>query len=132
MKIGELAAQSGTGIDAIRFYEREGLLASAQRSASGYRQFDADALRRLRFIRRAKALGFSLEEIAELLSLSTHDEADMQPLAQAVDAKLHDIDRRIAELTRMRAALAGLREAYPGHGALDDCPILAALSGDRP
>lgn len=77
MNIGQLARQAGVPIDTVRYYERQQLLPTAARSAGGYRIFGEQDLRRLRFIRRAKALGFSLDEIGELLSLSDHPPQDM-------------------------------------------------------
>ncbi len=130
MKIGQLAQQAGVGIDTVRYYEREGLLPKAIRLASGYRTYDIDAARRLRFVRRAKILGFTLPEIRELLSLSDGDDADMGNLRAAAAAKLADIEVRIAELGRVRDGLAALVGACPGHGALGDCPILDALAGE--
>ena len=77
MKIGELAQRAGVGIDTVRYYEREGLLPPAQRLASGYRVYAQDDVLRLRFVRRAKALGFTLPEIRDLLTLSSHRDDDM-------------------------------------------------------
>ncbi|CAN5230053.1 helix-turn-helix domain-containing protein [soil metagenome] len=130
MKIGQLAQQAGVGIDTVRYYEREGLLPKAIRLASGYRTYDIDAARRLRFVRRAKALGFTLPEIRELLSLSDGGDGDMGNLRAAAATKLADVDTRIAELGRVRDGLAALVAVCPGHGALGDCPILDALAGE--
>lgn len=130
MKIGELAQRSGVGIDTVRFYEREGLLPKAQRLASGYRVYAPDDLKRLRFVRRAKALGFTLPEIRDLLALSGQRTGDMAALRSLAADKLAGVDARIAELQRVRAGLQALVAACPGHGALAHCPILDALSGD--
>ena len=128
MKIGELAKHSGVGIDSIRFYEREGLLPPPQRLASGYRIYDDGDLQRLQFVRRAKALGFTLSEIVELLALSRHANEDMAAMKAAAQQKLADIDARLADLTRIRDGLSVLIDACPGHGELTRCPILNALS----
>ena len=77
MQIGQLARQAGVAIDTVRYYERQGLLPPAQRRESGYRIFEAGDVRRLRFINRAKTLGFSLREISELLALSAAGDADV-------------------------------------------------------
>lgn len=130
MKIGELARRSGVGIDAIRFYEREALLPPAARRESGYRDYRADDLDRLHFIRRAKALGFNLAEIRELMSLTRRADDDMAAVRAAAAQKLADVEAKLAELARIRDALAGLVEACPGHGRLDHCPIVDALAGD--
>src|SRR5512137_1453970 len=96
--IGQLAKQAGVGIDTVRFYERNDLLTPAGRLASGYRRYGEAELKRLRFIRRAKALWFTLEDIRGLLSLS--DESNVAKVKKAAEAKLVDVDRRIEELER--------------------------------
>jgi len=131
VNIGQLARQAGVPIDTVRYYERQQLLATAQRSAGGYRVFSDTDLTRLRFIRRAKALGFTLEEIGELLRLSDHRGQDMAQVRDTAVHKLQDIEQRIAELQRMQAALGQLVDACPGHGDLEQCPILAALTEPR-
>ena len=132
MRIGELARDSGLPIDTIRYYERLGLLPQPARAASGYRRYaDADT-QRLRFIRRAKALGFGLAQIAQLLELSAMRGADMADLRERATRTLEAIEARIAELARMRDGLRQLVAACPGHGALADCPILSALTEDLP
>ena len=131
MKIGELARRADVPVDTVRYYEREGLIPPPIRRASGYRDYvDAD-VDRLRFMRRAKGLGFTLQEIRELLSLTAMSGADMAALNAQTQAKLRDVEERIHALTRIREALQSLVTACPGHGALDRCPILAALSEDR-
>lgn len=131
MNIGQLARQAGVPIDTVRYYERQQLLATAQRSAGGYRVFSDTDLTRLRFIRRAKALGFTLEEIGELLRLSDQRADDMAQVRETAVHKLQDIQQRITELQRMHAALEQLVDACPGHGILAACPILAALTEPR-
>ena len=130
MNIGQLARLTGAPIDTIRYYERQQLLPTPQRSASGYRRYGDDDVTRLNFIRRAKALGFSLSEIAELLNLSHARNEDMAPLRERTAATLHAVDRRIADLQRMRDGLESLLQRCPGHGALAQCPILSALKED--
>ncbi|WP_459062107.1 MerR family transcriptional regulator [Stenotrophomonas sp. PSU-St15] len=130
MNIGQLARRAGVPIDTVRYYERQQLLPTAARSAGGYRIFGEQDLRRLRFIRRAKALGFSLEEIAELLALSDQHQHDMGSVRDTARTRLRDIEQRMNELQRMHAALSQLVEACPGNGALVHCPILAALTED--
>ena len=124
--IGQLANRAGVAIDTVRYYERNKLLVPARRLASGYRRYGETELKRLRFIRRAKALGFSLEEIRTLLSLS--DERNVTKIKRAAEAKLSDIERRIAELERIGDGLRKLVAACPGHGRAEACPILNALS----
>jgi MerR family copper efflux transcriptional regulator len=124
--IGQLAKRSGVPIDTVRHYERIGLLKPAVRLASGYRRYGEAEQKRLRFIRRGKALGFTLDEIQELLSLSAS--RNVAQVRQAASARLEDVERRIAELARVRDSLRELIAACPGHGRAENCPILNALS----
>jgi DNA-binding transcriptional MerR regulator len=127
--IGQLAKRGGVGIDTVRYYERNGLLAPRTRLASGYRRYSELELARLRFIRRAQALGFTLKEIKELLALSA--QRDVGRVKRSAQAKLKDVKSRIAALERMRDGLATLIEACPGHGRAADCPILRALNDEE-
>lgn len=128
LSIGRLAAAAGVGIDTVRYYERSGLLPAPPRRASGYRAYPADSLARLRFIRRAKALGFALDEIAALLRLSQPHERDAGDVRQLAQARLQEVEAKIAELQRVRDGLRQLVKACPGRGSLRACPIIAALS----
>ena len=128
LTIGAVAKRAGVPIDTIRYYEREGLLPEAPRRASGYRSYGEDAVAQLRFIRRAKDLGFTLEEVRELLALSADRHGGVEGVRERAAARLHAIEARIAELQRVRDGLAELVEACPGHGAPEDCPILKALA----
>ncbi|WP_199099800.1 heavy metal-responsive transcriptional regulator [Dyella sp. ASV21] len=128
MTIGAVAKRAGVAIDTIRYYEREGLLPEPQRRESGYRTYGESAVRQLRFIRRAKGLGFTLEEIRDLLALSADRHRGVKAVKQRAKARLAAIDERIAELTRVREGLEQLIEACPGHGAPEQCPILRALT----
>lgn len=130
MKIGEFAQRSGVAIDTVRYYERQRLLPEPVRRASGYRSYGESDVLRLRFVRRAKGLGFTLDEIRGLLDLSRSRDDDMATLKSAASAKLIDVEARIDELSRIRDGLRVLVEACPGHGALEQCPILHALDED--
>lgn len=130
MQIGQLAKRAGVAIDTVRYYERQGLLPSPPRRDSGYRLYGDEDVLRLRFIRRAKALGFTLVEITGLLELSARRHGDMAELKQAAEAKLRAVEQRIAELQRVCDGLRQLVKHCPGHGALDACPILTALTED--
>ena len=125
--IGQVAQQAGVGVETVRFYEREGLLEARARRASGYRQFDAEAIARLKFIRQAQRLGFTLREIKELLALKLDPGSTRAQVRACAEAKLADIDARINELQRMKRALAPLVDACDGHGELEGCPILNAI-----
>jgi MerR family transcriptional regulator, copper efflux regulator len=124
--IGQLAKRGGVGIDTVRYYERNGLLAPRTRLASGYRRYGELELTRLRFIRRAQALGFTLKEVKELLALSA--QRDVGRVKRSAQKKLVDVEARIAALERVRDGLATLITACPGHGRAADCPILQALT----
>jgi len=124
--IGQLAKRGGVGIDTVRYYERNGLLTPRTRLPSGYRRYGELELARLRFIRRAQALGFTLKEVKELLSLSA--QRDVGRVKRSAQAKLLDVEARMAALQRVRDGLAKLIEACPGHGRAADCPILQALT----
>lgn len=132
MKIGELARRAGVPIDTVRYYERQGLLPEPERRPSGYRSYRPDDVLRLHFIRRAKSLGFTLKEIAELLELSGRREDDMGSLKAAAQHRLADVEAKLAELARIRDGLQTLVDACPGHGALQTCPILHALDEAPP
>ncbi len=123
--IGQLASAAGVGIDTVRYYERSGLLKPSTRTQSGYRKYGQGELDRLNFIRRAQHLGVSLGEISELLAISGR--GDVEAMYQAAQVRLHDIDNRIAELSRMREALSQLMSSCPRKGSEVDCPILNAL-----
>jgi len=131
MQIGQIAKRAGVAIDTVRYYERHGLLRSPARQSSGYRLYEEQDVERLRFIRRAKSLGFTLNEIQELLALSGRREQDMAGLKAAAAEKLADVEHRLGELTRIRDGLQTLVASCPGHGQLDRCPILAALANEE-
>jgi len=127
--IGTLAKWAGVGIDTVRYYERSGLLAPKARLASGYRRYSAAELARLRFIRRAQALGFTLREVRELLALSGR--RDVARVKRAAQERLANVEQRMADLQRVREGLRSLIDACPGHGRAQDCPILKALGSDE-
>jgi MerR family mercuric resistance operon transcriptional regulator len=127
LTIGKVASGTGLSIDTVRYYEREGLLEKPARTASGYRKYSSDAVARLRFIRQAKELGFSLHEIKELLSLRVTPGKSCADVRTRAEHKIADIDRRIASLKRVRGALKKLTLACPGKSPVSQCPILEAL-----
>ena len=127
LTIGKVARGAGLAIDTVRYYEREGLLQKPARTSSGYRQYSADAVARLRFIRQAKELGFSLSEIRELLALKVAPGKSCADVRTHAEHKIADVDRRIASLKRVRRALSKLASACSGKGPVSQCPILEAL-----
>ena len=129
MSIGQLASRAGVAVDTVRYYERNKLLLPAGRRASGYRHYGDTELKRLHFIRRAKALGFTLADIRELLSLS--EQRSVPKIKRAAAARLADIEQRVAALQQIRDGLQTLVAACPGHGRADACPILNALNEEE-
>jgi len=127
MLIGELAERSGVHVQTVRYYERRGLLPNPGRTPAGYRQYTDDALDRMRFIRRAQDLGFTLSEIADLLSLRLDRRTQADTVRRRAHAKIADIDKRVRRLARMRHALIGLAGRCGGSGPMDACPLLNAL-----
>ncbi|MEX2541441.1 MAG: MerR family transcriptional regulator [Trueperaceae bacterium] len=138
LKIGQVARQAGLGVETVRFYERQGLLEEPPRTDAGYRQYPTETVSRLRFIQRAKALGFSLAEIKELISLRLDFPADADADADAgevrsrAQGKIDEIEAKIGDLRRMKSALVKLVSACDGASSTDYCPILTALEGDIP
>ncbi|MEJ2060620.1 MAG: MerR family DNA-binding protein [Gammaproteobacteria bacterium] len=125
--IGELAKQGGVGIETVRYYERRGLIEPEARTESGYRLYRETSADRLRFIRRAQSLGFTLGEIADLLRISDSPDAGAADVKQLTEHKIADIEQRIGDLRRMRDALSELAACCPGEGSSEECPILNAL-----
>ena len=131
LTIGTLAKQSGVNLETVRFYERRGLLPEPPRSESGYRLYPPDAARRLRFIRRAQELGFSLKEVEELLSLRVLPRTTSRDIRKRAEAKIADIEAKMKALESMRQALGKLTKACVGCAPASECPILDSLDGDN-
>ncbi len=128
MTIGKAAKRAGTGIETIRFYERRGLITQPLKPASGgFRDYPPETVSRLRFIREAQELGFSLDEIADLLSLRADPKANCAQVQRRAEAKLAEVRRKIERLQDIGAALDRLISACPGKGALGACSILESL-----
>ena len=129
--IGELARDAGVHVETVRYYERRGLLKQPRR-ASGWRRYDEEALRALQFVKRAQELGFSLDEVSQLLSLrSSSSERTCNRVRVRAEAKLADIDAKIRDLTAIRATLEQLARACPNDGPAGQCPILGAIGGKK-
>src|SRR5687768_10482253 len=127
MSIGEVAEAVGVGVQAIRFYEREGLIAKPARTKSGYRQYEAAAIDQLRFVRRAQELGFTLKEIRQLIALETVQGADCDEVCDAATAKVGAIQKKIDDLTRMKTELEGLIQSCAGSVPVRQCKIMECL-----
>jgi MerR family Zn(II)-responsive transcriptional regulator of zntA len=131
MTRGELARSGQVNPETIRYYERSGLLPLPERSEAGYRLFAPAAAQRIRFIKRAQAVGFSLDEIRALLDLKYGDEATCGDVRGMVDAKISDIDQKIAALQAMRDELTVLFDDCPGGSVpTEECPILESFAHD--
>lgn len=127
LRIGQVAEGGGVNLQTIRYYEREGLLAKPPRLSSGYRTFPTDAIRRVRFIKRAQELGFSLAEIRELLSIQIEPKRDCSTVRSLAKAKITDIEEKIRTLEAMKQVLSRLTEMCPGGGPSSKCPILESM-----
>lgn len=130
MTIGKLAAAAGVPAATVRYYEQRGLLGAARRTPAGYRMYDADDLHRLRFIRHAQSLGFSLDDVQELLSLRVTDPASCERVAVTAGEKLQRVRDQIRELRRMERVLAQLLCSCELRRPTDSCPVLASLADD--
>lgn len=131
LKIGEVARRAGVTVDTLRFYEERGVIPPASRSDGGYRMFPADTPERLEFVARAKALGFSLDDIVELLSLRSSGARDSHRVLEKVRERILDVDRRLGELGKLRHALVSLASTCDGNHPTSACPILDAFSGRK-
>lgn len=128
LTIGQLAKRTGVGVETIRFYERQGLIPEPARLASGYRHYPPEALSRVRFIRQAQHLGFSLKEVLELLRLQDNPNAGRGDVRDKALAKLSDIRGRIRDLEAIQSELSRLVQDCDGIGPIANCPILHRLS----
>ena len=131
LSIGQVARRAGVGVETVRFYEREGELSEPPRRASGYRQYSEEVVKRLGFIKRAKALGFSLKEISELLLLRVDAQTSCDEVKQRTEAKIAEVERKLVELHLMRQALLHVASLCPGEGPKGRCPLLDALLDDE-
>lgn len=127
LRIGELAKRAHVPIDTIRYYEKIGLLSPAARTRSGYRSFNPHSAERLRFIRHAQDLGFTLEEIGELLELRLEPRGSCDEVRARAAERLAVIERKLAHLESMRDALDKLVAACESREPTAECPILEAL-----
>lgn len=131
MRIGAVAARAGVNIQTLRYYERRGLLEAPERTAAGYREYPSETVQLIRFVKRAQDLGFTLAEIEELIALrdaSGRRRGDVRALAEA---KMRDIDQKLAQLQAMRSALYTLIDSCVCGKERPTCPILEALDDPR-
>lgn len=126
MKIGELAKAAGTKVETIRYYEQTGLLPAPARTQGNYRTYSGEHLARLSFIRRARDLGFSIEQVRALVDLSDDRARDCTTVDQIASEHLREVDRKIADLTALRRELSAVI-ASCGGGTVAECRIIEAL-----
>jgi len=130
--IGQAARGAGVGIETVRFYERQGLIAQPRKpDGSGVRHYSEDLIERIRFVREAQNLGFSLREVAELLTLRSDPASNCSDVQERATAKLRDVREKIKRLQQIDAALESLIDACPGRGGLQVCSIMDALTTRR-
>ena len=127
LTIGRLAAQTGANVETIRYYERAGLIAPPARTEGNYRSYRAEDVDRLRFIRRTRDLGFSLEQIRALLSISGQRDSSCGTVDAIATEHLAEVDRKIADLAALRRELADAVASCAG-GKVADCRILEAFA----
>lgn len=131
LRTSDVAKQADVNLETIRFYERKGLIPKPPRTTSGYRTFSPEMVRRVRFIRRAQELGFSLKEIKELLALRVDPATTCADVRQQAEAKVSDIDEKIRTLQSMKRVLTRLVATCPSRGTIRECPILDSLDGGQ-
>lgn len=126
MRIGELARATGTKAETIRYYEREGILPAADRTDNNYRDYSADHLAALMFVRRARELGFSMAQVRQLLALSDHDDKPCEDVDRLVDQQLGEVERKIADLSLLRDELKEMGRSCKGE-RIGECRIVESL-----
>lgn len=128
LTIGRVADRAGVGVETVRYYERRGLIEQPPRpGGSGVRAYSDEIVRRICFIRQAQELGFSLNEIDELLTLRADPDADCSEVRERATVRLEDVEQKIEQLVQIRGALERLIAACPGRGALTSCSILEEI-----
>lgn len=130
MKIGELANATSTKVETVRYYEKIGLLSPPARSASNYRSYGSDHLARLSFIRRARYLGFTLEAVRELLTLSDDNDQSCEAVDLIATAHLAEVERKISDLSALHSELTRVLGSCR-HGTIADCKIIESLAPRR-
>jgi MerR family mercuric resistance operon transcriptional regulator len=131
LKIGQLAQRAAVNLQTIRYYEREGLLPEPPRLSSGYRLYTDSTVRRVRFIKRAQEIGFSLAEIRELLSLRADGQRERNEVRAIAQAKIADIEDKMRTLKAMKTVLNRLTERCSGCGPASECPILESIDSEE-
>jgi len=128
LTVSQVARQAGVNLETVRYYERRALLPTPRRTGSGYRQYSLDTVRRIGFIKRAQALGFTLDEIAELLAMQVSRGSPCEAVEHEAMAVIARIDQKVEELTRMRTTLEILTRACRAREETSECPLLDSLA----
>ena len=131
MRIGELAERTDVSVQTVRYYERRGLLPEPDRRPSGYRVYGDEDVLRLRFVLRAKALGFTLTEIEELLDLRVDPRRTADDVRRHAEEKIADVEARIRDLRAIRRALRRIMDSCHAHGSTDECALMHAIGADE-
>ena len=125
LTIARVAKSAGVGVETVRYYERRGLVAQPKRGMGSYRHYQPDHIQRIRFIKRAQDLGFTLQEISSLLKLA--DGTDRRSIRRIAGTRLEETRRRIADLKRIEGVLAHLLHECEAHAKAPRCPIIEAM-----
>jgi Hg(II)-responsive transcriptional regulator len=131
LTIGKVAKLSGVGVETLRYYERVGMVAKPQKSGSSFREYPEDAISRIRFIKRAQELGFSLKEISELLALRNSGRGSCERVSQRAEKKISEVREKIADLKRLERALEDVRKSCKERGKPTECPVLERFWNDQ-
>ncbi len=124
---GQLAKKAGVNPETIRYYEKMGLLPKPPRTESGYRLFSEEDIKRIKFIKRAKELGFTLKEIKELLELRFETQGDCKEVRKLAEEKLKDVEKKIQDLEKIKKILQDLVNQCPNEGSILHCPIITSI-----
>jgi Hg(II)-responsive transcriptional regulator len=124
---GELAREGQVHLETIRYYEREGLMLPPHRKKSGHRAYAPSDVRRLRFIKRAQALGFTLREVRELLAIRVDPHQPCTDVVRQIEAKAHEVKAKITHLKAIERTLAQMKASCEGRCTVSECPILESL-----
>lgn len=131
LTIGKVANQTGVTVEAVRFYEKQGLIAEPQRTESGYRQYPPDTIKRVHFIQHAKEAGFTLKDIGELLKLRREPGTTCADIKLRTLEKINEVDQKIKDLQKIKESLEQMVLRCSDTGELDECPILETLEFDE-
>lgn len=124
---GQLAKKAGVNPETVRYYEKIGLLSKPLRTESGYRLFSEEDVKRIKFIKRAKELGFTLKEIKELLQLRFETEGECKEVREIAEVKLKDVEKKIEDLEKIKNILEDLINQCPSKGSVQNCPIISSI-----